>query len=96
MQNHNKTTYYPFNALHICQSNAKFWYGILYFWVWKKYGKVWNLMGPQEYEPCIWFWLETEAAEADANYIRIRKQSKSSAYSQQSGPISHNNIVWTG
>ena len=38
---------------------------------------------------------EAEAAEAetDANYLRIRKQYKSSAYNQQSRPISH--IVWT-
>ena len=40
----------------------------------------------------IWFWYKTAPA-ADANYLRIRKQSKNSAYSQQSGPISQ--IVWT-
>ena len=44
----------------------------------------------------IWFWYKTAppaAAPADANYLRIRKQSKNSAYSQQSRPIS--NIVLT-
>ena len=34
-----------------------------------------------------------EAEAADANYLRICKQYKNSAYNQQSGPISH--IVWT-
>ena len=44
----------------------------------------------------IWFWYKTAPATATAagpNYLRISKQSKNSAYSQQSGPIS--NIVWT-
>ena len=43
----------------------------------------------------IWFWYETAAlaAPADANYLRIREQSKNSAYCLQSGPISH--IIWT-
>ena len=37
---------------------------------------------------------EAAAAEAaDANYLRIGKQYKNSAYNQQSRPISH--IVWT-
>ena len=45
-------------------------------------------------EAYIWFWYEmAQAAPTEANYPRIRKQSKNSAYSQQSRPISH--IVWT-
>ena len=40
----------------------------------------------------IWFWYKTAPA-AEANYLRIRRQYKNSAYSQQSGPIS--NIVLT-
>ena len=40
------------------------------------------------------FWYETApAAPADTSELRNRKQSKNSALSQQSGPISH--IVWT-
>ena len=38
----------------------------------------------------IWFWYETVPAQAvDASELRIRKQYKNSAYSQQSGHISH-------
>ena len=37
----------------------------------------------------IWFWYETAPAPVDASELKNRKQSKNSAYSQQSGPISH-------
>ena len=47
----------------------------------------------------IWFWYETvpapgpTTAPADAKYLRIRKQSKHSAYSYHSKPFFP--IVWT-
>ena len=42
----------------------------------------------------LWFWYKTAPAPAaDASELRNRRQYKNSAYSQQSGPISH--IVWT-